>query len=355
MELLKTTLESIRGLDRDAMEKAQEKLDNKAKPIGGLGRLEDLAVQIAGIRGGLDNHIDRKNIVVFASDNGIVEEGVSASPQVFTRILTENMDRGMTGVSVLARKEKADITIVDIGLKGEVEGEHIIDRKIRNSSSNFTKGPSMTYEEAIRSIEIGIEIGDKLYAEGYNILGTGELGIGNTTTSAAILSVFSGLDLDKIVGKGAGITDEQYENKKRVIERGIGINKPNPDDPIDVLAKLGGFDIGGLCGVYLSSAKNRLPVVIDGFISSAAALVASRLSRESRDYMIASHLSKEPGAIYMMEELGLSPMLDLEMRLGEGSGCPLAFSLIESSLAIINEMASFEMAKIDKTRLVDIR
>lgn len=355
MKLLQETIDGIADLDRGAMEEAQEKLDNKAKPIGGLGRLEEIGVKIAGIRGRVDNSIDRRNIVVFCSDNGVVDEGVSGSPQAFTRILAENMAQGMTGLSVLARQAKSDITIVDIGINADLEDDRIMDRKIRKGSSNFTQGPSMSYEEAVRSIEIGIEIGDRLCADGYHILGTGELGMGNTTTAAAILSCFSGLDLDKIVGKGAGLTDLQYENKKRVIGRGIEVNSPDRDDPIDVLAKLGGFDIGGICGLFLSAAKNRIPVVIDGFISSAAALLAFKLAPRSRDYMIPSHLSQEPGASYMMEELGLSPMLDLEMRLGEGSGCPLAFNIVDCSLAIINTMASLDMAGIDKDKLIDIR
>ncbi len=355
MELLRETLKNIEKVDEDIKILAQNKLDNMAKPIGGLGKLEDIAVKIAGITGKVENNLDKKNIIVMSSDNGIVEEGVSASPQIFTKILTENMAKGLTGVSVLSEIGKSDITIVDIGVNGDLEDEKIINKKIRKSTSNFTKGPSMSYEEAVKSIEIGIEIGDKIISEGYNIIGTGELGIGNTTTSAALLSCFSNIDIDKITGKGAGLTEEQYLSKKKAIEKGIEVNNPNPEDPIDVLAKVGGFDIGGLCGVFLSGAKNKVPVVIDGFISSAAALLAVKLNPLVKDYMIPSHLSAEQGALYMMDELELSPMLDLEMRLGEGSGCPLAFYIIDSALYVMNNMASFDAANIDKDKLVDIR
>lgn len=355
MDILESTIKAIKPLDKEVMARAQDRLDNMAKPIGGLGKLEDIAVKIAGIRGKVNNNIDKKNIVVMCSDNGIIEEGVSASPQEFTRILTENMAKGLTGVSVLAKMANAEITVVDVGINGRLEDERIIDRKIRRGTSNFSKGPSMSLDEAIKSIEIGIEIGDRLASEGYEIIGTGELGIGNTTTSAAILTCFSGLDVDKTVGKGAGLTNEQYIRKKKAINKGIEINKPDVNNPIDVLSKLGGFDIGAICGLYLSAAKNRLPIVIDGFISSAAALLAYKICPESREYMIPSHLSKEPGSKYMMKELGLEPMLDLEMRLGEGSGCPLAFNIIDSALSIMNNMASLDVASIDGDKLVDIR
>lgn len=355
MGLMRVTVNEIEEPNLEARKLAQEKLDNMAKPIGGLGKLEDIAVKIAGITGKVENKLDRKNIIVMSSDNGVVEEGVSASPQEFTKILTENMAKNLTGVSVLSEIGKSDITVVDIGVNGDLKDEKIINKKIRKGTSNFTKGPSMSYSEAVRSIEVGIEVADELILEGYNILGTGELGIGNTTTSAAVLSCFSGLSVEKITGKGAGLTEEQYRIKKEAIEKGIKLNNPNIDDPIDVLAKVGGFDIGGLCGVFLAGAKNKVPVVIDGFISSAAALLAVRINPLVREYIIPSHLSAEPGSIYMMNELRLDPMLNLDMRLGEGSGCPLAFNIIDSALHVINNMASLDTASIDKDKLVDIR
>ena len=212
----------------------------------------------------------------------------------------------------------------------------------------------MTYEEAVKSIEVGIEIGDRLFEEGYDILGTGELGMGNTTTSAALLTVFSGLDVSLTCGRGAGITEEQYEHKKQTILKGIEVNKPNKEDPIDVISKVGGFDIGGMCGLFLSGAKNGIPVVIDGFISSAAALCAVRLNPVVRDYIIPSHLSNEPGAKYMLDELGLEPMLNLKMRLGEGSGCPLAFQIIDAALYTQENMGTLKKPPSISV-LVDIR
>lgn len=355
MKLLKDTLNEITPSDENAKRIAREKWDGLVKPIGSLGTLEEVTIKIAGMTGSIKNTIEKRAIVVMSSDNGVVDEGVSAAPQIFTRILTESMARDITGVSILAKHTNTDIKIVDIGLNGELDNPKVINRKIANGTKNFTKEPAMSYEEAIRSIEVGIEIGDKLFGEGYDILGTGELGIGNTTTSAAILSVLTGLDIDVTCGKGAGLTEEQYENKKKVIAKGIEINKPNKEDPIDVIAKVGGFDIGGMCGLFLSAAKNRKPIVIDGFISSAAALCAVKLNPLVADYIIPSHLSDEPGAKFMMETLKLKPMLNLGMRLGEGSGCPLAFQVIEAGLYTLENMGTFEEAQINSTVLVNIR
>ncbi len=292
-----------------------------------------------------------------ADNGGVVEEGVSACPQVFTMILTENMTKGFTGVSVLSKMTNTDLTIVDIGLKEDIENPNILNKKVNYGTKNFTKEPSMAYDEAMKAIEVGIEVGDNLFKEGYDILGTGELGIGNTTTSAAVLSAFTGFGPPEITsGKGAGLTEEQYESKKNAINQGLRLLKPNKEDPVDVISKVGGFDIAGMCGgVFLSAAKNRKPIVIDGFISSAAALSAVKFNPLVKEYIFPSHLSKEPGAACMMDELGLKPMLNLDMRLGEGSGCPLAFQIIEAALCIMDNMATFEEASINSKVLVDIR
>lgn len=355
MKLLKDTIQSIKSADIKSKVEAKEKWDGLVKPLGSLGTLEELAIKIAGMTGKLNNKLEKKAIVVMASDNGVFEEDVTCTPQIITTLLTEGMVQGITGVSTLAKFVGADVITVDIGLNSDYTHEQVLNKKISHGTKNFTEGPAMTYEEAIKSIEIGIEIGDKLFAEGYDILGTGELGMGNTTTSAAVLSVFSELDVDITCGKGAGITEEQYLNKKNAILKGIEVNKPNKQDPIDVLAKVGGFDIGGMCGVFLSGAKNGIPVVIDGFISSAAALCAVRLNPNVKDYLISSHLSNEPGARYMLEELELEPMLNMKMRLGEGSGCPLAFQLIDAALFTQENMGTFEQATIDSSVLVDLR
>lgn len=355
MELFNTTLEAISSPEEGAKEEAKKRLDHLAKPIGSLGKLEEIVIKMAGITGKPHNKIEKRNIVVMCADNGVVAEGVSACPQEFTMILTENMTKGFTGVSVLSQMTNTDLTIVDIGLNGDMNNSKVLNKKINYGTKNFTKGPSMTYDEAIKAIEVGIEIGDGLYNEGYDILGTGELGIGNTTTSAAVLSVFSEFGPEITSGKGAGLTEEQYNFKKNAINKALEVNKPNKEDPVDVISKVGGFDIAGMCGLFLSAAKNKKPIVIDGFISSAAALCAVRLNPLVKEYIFPSHLSKEPGARYMMEELGLEPMLNLEMRLGEGSGCPLAFQIIDAALCIMDNMATFEEASINSKVLVDIR
>lgn len=355
MDLLRSTIKEITGANESAKKIAREKWDGLVKPIGSLGTLEEATIKIAGMTGNVVNKIDKKAIVVMCSDNGVADEGVSSAPQIFTKVLTESMTRGLTGVATLGKYTNTDIVTVNLGVMGEINDPKIINRKIANGTKNFTKEPAMTYEEAVRAIEVGIEIGDKLYSEGYDILGTGEVGIGNTTTAAAVLSALTGLDVDITCGKGAGLTDEQHSNKKDIIRKGIEINKPNKEDSIDVIAKVGGFDIGGMCGVVLSAAKNKKPVVIDGFISTTAALCAVKLNPEVKDYIIPSHLSGEPGAQYVMNELKLKPMLNLGMRLGEGSGCPLAFQIIEAGLYTLENMGTFAELALDGDALVDIR
>lgn len=355
MNLLTETLKSIRPQDENAVAEAKKRLDNLAKPIGSLGRLEEIAAKMAGITGNVHNNISKKNIIVMCSDNGITEEGVSACPQSLTSLLTKNMARGIMGVSVLAAHANSEVSVVDIGVKDELKNNHIINKKVMYGTNNMAKGPAMAREQAVKAIETGIELVDELVEKGYNLFGTGELGIGNTATSAAVLSVLGGMDSDIVVGKGAGLTDEQHSNKKRAVKTAIENNRPDREDPVDVISKVGGLDIAGLCGCFLGAAKNRVPIVIDGFISSAAALCAFRLNPAVRDYMFPSHLSAEPGASIMMEELGLEPVLNMEMRLGEGSGCPLAFNIIEASLEIINKMGTFDDALIVNDFLVDIR
>ncbi|SHE85378.1 nicotinate-nucleotide-dimethylbenzimidazole phosphoribosyltransferase [Tissierella praeacuta DSM 18095] len=355
MNLLKETISSINPSKDEAKKLAREKWDALVKPMGSLGTLEEATIKIAGMTGKVVNRIDKRAIVVMCSDNGVADEGVSSAPQIFTKVLTESMPKGVTGVATLGKYANADIVTVNVGVIGEINDPRIINRKIADGTKNFVKEPAMTYDEAIKSIEIGIEIGDKLYGEGYDILGTGEVGIGNTTTAAAVLSVLADLDVDITCGKGAGLTDEQHTNKKAVIRKGIELNKPNKEDPIDTIAKVGGFDIGGMCGLFLSAAKNKKPIVIDGFISSSAALCAVKLNPLVKEYIIPSHLSGEPGAKYVMEELQLKPMLNLGMRLGEGTGCPLAFQIIEAGMYTLENMGTFEEVSLSSSALVDIR
>lgn len=355
MNLLKDTLEKIEPSVEEAKKITREKWDNLVKPIGSLGSLEEETIKISGMTGKTINILNKKAIVIMAADNGVVEEGVSAPPQVFTRILAESTAKGITGVATFSKFVDTDIYTVDIGMNGEVNHPDIISRKVANGTKNFTKEPAMTYDEAIKSIEIGIEIGDELYNKGYDILGVGELGIGNTSTSAAVLSILTDLDVDITSGKGAGLTEEQYIHKKNTILKGIKLNKPDKEDPIDVISKVGGFDIGGMCGLYLSAAKNKKPIVIDGFISSVAALCAVKLNENVSDYILPSHLSNEAGAKYVMKELKLTPMLNVNMRLGEGSGCVLAFQILEIAMHTLENMGTFKEASLSSSVLVDMR
>ncbi|MGE5627059.1 MAG: nicotinate-nucleotide--dimethylbenzimidazole phosphoribosyltransferase [Solirubrobacterales bacterium] len=355
MKLFRETLAGIAPADNEAINNAMSRIDGLAKPIGSLGTLETISAKIAGITGKVFNKMSNRNIIVMCADNGVVDEGVSACPKSITAILTENLTKNSTGVTILSEFTGTNVTVVDIGVDAVIKNPLIVDKKIAMGTKNMAKGPAMTYDEAVSAIEAGIEIVDKLSSDGVDIFGTGEMGIGNTTTSAAVLSALSGLSPDITAGKGAGLNDEQYENKKRVIKQAIDINKPDSKDPVDVIAKVGGFDIAGMCGCFLGAAKNRKPIVIDGFISSAAALCAVRLNPNVRDYLISSHLSEEPGAAYMMKEIGLEPMLNLHMRLGEGSGCPLAFQIIDSALYAIEKMPTFGEADINSETLVDIR
>lgn len=355
MELFKDTVNCIQPVNKEAMKEAWNRIDSLTKPIGSLGEIENIIAKIAGITGKAHNKINKKSVVIMCSDNGVVEEGVSNCPKSVTATVTKNFTKEITGVYVLSKFAGSDITIVDVGVDAELNNPKIINKKIAYGTKNMMKGPAMTKEEAIKAIETGISIIDDLVAKGYNLFGTGEMGVGNTATSAAILSVFSGLEVELSVGKGSGITEEQFIIKKTVVKKAIEINNPDKEDVIDVLSKVGGFDIAGLCGCFLSAAKNRVPIVIDGFISGVAALCAYKLNPLVKEYIFASHLSAEPGAAFAMKEIGLEPMLNLNMRLGEGSGCPLAFNIIEAALFTMDNMGTFEEATLDSCEYIDIR
>ncbi|MEG1255874.1 nicotinate-nucleotide--dimethylbenzimidazole phosphoribosyltransferase [Clostridium sp.] len=355
MEKLRELIESIEVLDKKAIKSSKNYIDNLSKPIGSLGVLEETVVRLSGIKGSYIRDINKKTIVIMCSDNGIQAEGVSSCPREVTATVTENFTKGTTGVCNLSKYYNSDITVVDIGVDKDFKNSKIINRKIRYGTSNMTKGPAMTREEAIKAIRIGIDIVKDLKEQGYDLIGTGEMGVGNTATSAAIISVFSGIDSGIIVGKGSGLTDDGLTHKKAMVKKAIEVNKPDKSDVIDVLSKVGGFDIAGLCGVFLGGAIYKIPVVIDGLISSAAAICAKELNLKVCSYMFASHLSAEPGAEYAMKSLGLEPMFSLGMRLGEGSGCPIAFGIMESAIFTMNNMDSFNEAGIDIEDYVDIR
>jgi len=346
MSILQQTINSIKPLDHQAMLEAQKHLDYLLKPQGSLGRLEEIALQMTGITGKLNNYPDKKAIMVMCSDNGITEENVASFPRTISMLVADCMLKGISGVAVLAKNAGADLRVVDLGLEQDPETPGIINRKIRRVTSNFLQTPAMSREEAIRAVEIGIEETNKAIDEGYNLIGTGEVGIGNTTTSSAMLHVFTGKSLDILVGRGAGLTDEGLEHKKNVIRQAIEKHQPDASDPIDVLAKVGGFDIAGMAGTYLACAARRIPVVMDGFISGASAVLACRLCPEVKNYIFPSHGSAEPGTNAIMDDLSMQPIMYMNMRLGEGTGAALAFHIIGASMAMVNNMGTFGDIKI---------
>ena len=342
----------IKPLCKTAMEEAKKHQSRLAKPPGSLGKLEDISVQFAGITGKLHNNIKKKHLLVFAADNGVVAEGVSSAPQSVTLKQTINLTKEITGASVLAAHIGCEITVCDVGINADVDDSSIVNRKIAYGTDNIAKGPAMTNEQTIKAITTGAELAKSTDAD---IIGVGEMGIGNTTTASAVLSVLLDVDAEKVTGRGAVITDNAFQKKKDVIKQAIKINNPDKNDVLDVLSKVGGFDIAALCGAFLGAAASKRPVVIDGFISAVAALCAVRLCPEVLNYLIASHASFEIGYNLAIKELGISPMLNLNMRLGEGSGCPLAFQIVDAACAIMNKMATFEESGINDDYLEEIR
>ncbi len=349
-------LDSIGGPDEEAMRLARERQDALAKPPHSLGRLEDISVQLSGITGKLHNTVQKRRIIILCADNGVVEEGVASAPQSVTRAQTINFTRFKTGVSAMAKYYGIDLCVVDVGTATDLPYEAgILNRKLAYGTQNITKGPAMTREQALAAIKTGIEMAQKAADEGYNVIGVGEMGIGNTTTSSSVLSVLTGLSPAETVGRGGCITDAMLENKRAVVQRAITQNAPDPADVVGVLQKVGGFDLAAMTGVFLGAAVCRLPVVIDGYISAVAALCAYRLCGRVRTFLFPSHCSCEAGYTFAMKEMGLSPYLNLEMRLGEGSGCPLAFSVMETACAVMTHMATFAEAEINDEYLEEVR
>ena len=342
----------IQPLDDAAMAKARERQAQLAKPPGSLGRLEDLSVQLAGITGKVHNRIEKKHLLVFAADNGVVAEGVSSAPQSVTLMQTINLTRAKTGASTLCKHFGCGITVCDVGVNADIKEPKVLNRKIAYGTQNIVFGSAMSREQAVRAIMTGIELAQATDAD---VIGIGEMGIGNTTTSSAVLSVLLDADVDAVTGRGGGITDASFLKKKQVIKTAIDVNKPDKTDAIDVLAKVGGFDIAAMCGAFLGCAATRRPVVIDGFISAVAALCAYKLCPNSVQYFVPSHASCEIGYRLAMDAMHLQPIFLLGMRLGEGSGCPLAFEILDAACAIINDMATFDQAGIDDGYLDEIR
>lgn len=351
-EKIEALVRAVQPLDQKVMLAAETHQARLAKPPGSLGRLEELSVQLAGITGKVHNELPRKQLFVFAADNGVVAEGVSSAPQSVTMQQTINLTRGKTGAAVLAKRFDCGLTVCDVGVNADICESAVLNRKIAYGTQNICAGPAMTREQALQAILTGAAVAENVDADA---VGIGEMGIGNTTTSSAVLAVLLGADVDKVTGRGGGITEESFRKKKAVIRTAIAVNRPNRNDVIDVLAKVGGFDLAAMCGAFLGAAASRRAAVIDGFISAVAALCAVRLCPLVRGYLIPSHASFEIGYRLAMEEMALRPLFDLGMRLGEGSGCPLAFQVLDAACAVMNNMASFDEAGINDDYLEEIR
>lgn len=349
MEKLIKTLSNIKPVDHEAGQRCKEHLDNLTKPPGSLGVLEEIAQKLASITGERRPLLPKKTVILMAGDHGVVAEGVSAYPQEVTPQMVMNFLSGGAAMNVLARHADADLVVVDIGVAVDLPNHPLLkNRKIAYGTSNLAKGPAMTRRNAVAALECGIDVAEECIAGGTRILGTGEMGIGNTTSSAAITAVYSGEDIAAVCGRGTGVDDGKLQHKVRVIKEAIGINNPDNTDALDVLSKLGGYEIAGMAGVMLAAAAHGIPVLVDGFISGAAALIASNFHPQASQYMLASHLSEEPGHRVQLEILGLTPFLKMNMRLGEGTGTALAMTLVDASIKICTEMASFSDAGVAK-------
>jgi len=343
---LQDVIKKIQPVDTSRTNAIQARLDNLTKPQGSLGRLEELAKKYCLITGKDKPRIENKIIFTFAGDHGVTEEGVSAFPKEVTPQMVFNFIRGGAAVNVLAKHVGARVIVVDMGVDHDFDpAEGLEIRKIGRGTRNMTKGPAMTRDEAERAVLAGIELVEK-YRDGLDLLGTGDMGIGNTTPSSAIVSVITGTDPEKVTGRGTGIDDEALRNKVSIIKRAIAANKPDRSDALDVLAKVGGYEIAGIAGLMLGAALYKIPVVVDGFISTAGALIAAELNPLVKGYIIAAHQSVEIGHRKMLEHLEQVPLLDLNLRLGEGTGAALGMSLVEAGVRILTEMATFADAGV---------
>lgn len=349
---LKTIIEQIRPIDAHWLERAKQRTSRLVMPTRALGRLHDIAERLCAIRQTLTPSVDRKAVLIMAGDHGVVAEGVSAYPQEVTPAMVQTFLADGAGINAISRYVGAEVRVVDMGIVAELDpatlpnSDRLTVRKIARGTANLAAGPAMTRDQAIQALLTGFELASKIFDAGADILGTGDMGIGNTTPSAAIGAAVTGAGLDVMVGRGTGVDDEGLARKKAAIQKGIDRNKPDPADGIDLLSKIGGFEIGGIAGAILAAAHCRRPVVIDGFISTAGALIAAVICPAAVDYMIAGHRSEEPGHGAMLNHLNLKPVLDLGMRLGEGSGGALAMGVIEGAVRVFREVMTFEEAAV---------
>ncbi|MBI2996989.1 MAG: nicotinate-nucleotide--dimethylbenzimidazole phosphoribosyltransferase [Deltaproteobacteria bacterium] len=345
--LLEETLKRILPLDRSVESEAQRRLDRLTKPQGSLGRLEEMALGVACIQGEVPPRLGRKRVFVFAADHGVTEEGVSAYPREVTAQMTYNFLNGGAAINVLSRHFGVDVDVIDMGVDHQFPPLELLRSfKIKPGVANFARGPAMTREEALQSVETGIRLAQEAATKELFLLGAGDMGIGNTTSAAAIFCALTGVSVRTVAGRGTGIDTATWERKVNTTEKGLLLNRPDPHDSLDVLAKVGGLEIGAIAGLILGAAAHRIPLVLDGYISTAAALLSYRWSPAVKDFLFASHLSAECGHRFMLEEMGLSPLLDLGMRLGEGTGAVVAMGLVEAGVKILREMATFETAAV---------
>lgn len=345
-QLLMQLINNIKGIDAQAAAEASAHVDMLTKPPGSLGKLEELVIRLAGMTGEARPSFERRSVIVMAADHGVVEEGISAFPAEVTPQMVMNFLAGGAAVNVLSRHAGAEVVCVDIGVNADLKHPGLVSRNIRKGTANMAKGAAMTREQAIQAIITGMDVVHAEVEKGSRLFITGEMGIGNTTASAAIVCALTGIAPAAAVGRGTGMDDAGVLRKAAVVGQALSVNAPNGDDPLDVLSKVGGLEIAGLAGVILAAAAHGCPVVVDGFISTAAALIASRLAPLSKEYMIASHTSHENGHAPLLRELDLKPMLDLDMRLGEGTGGVLSLHLIDAACRILNEMATFTSAGV---------
>ena len=347
MERLKPILDAITPVDRSLETDIRAHLDNLTKPPGSLGFLEDLAASYCLMTGTTTPRLGKKRIVTFAGDHGVAAEGVSAFPSEVTPQMVYNMLGGGAAINVLAKHVGADLQVVDIGVADPLEGASGLARKkVKAGTDNISTGPAMSEEEAIQAIQVGVDLANGAADDGVALLGTGEMGIANTTPSSALYASLIPCSVVEVTGRGTGIDDDRLQNKIKVIERSLAVNVQLFSNPLSTLAAVGGLEIAGICGLILGAAGRRLPVVVDGFISSAAALVAMRLEESVSDYLFFSHCSAETGHRTFFERLGIRPILDLDLRLGEGTGAALAMQVIEAAVKIYNEMATFDSAGV---------
>ncbi len=350
VEKLKRTISAILPLEQDWQRKAQERLDSLTKPQGSLGCLEEIARRMVGIRQSIHPSTTKKVIFTLAGDHGVAKEGVSAYPQEVTAQMVYNFLSGGAAINVLARYIGAKVIVADLGVAEDLKPHPLLRvKKVGYGTENMAKGPAMSREQAIQAVEAGIELFEEEYqSNGIDIVGVGDMGIGNTTASSAIVALLAGRNPEQVTGRGTGIGDELLHHKIEVIRQAIALNRSDPDDPIDVLSKVGGFEIGGIAGIALAAAAHHVPVIVDGFISTAGALIAHQLQPVSKEYMFAAHRSVETGHKAALEKIGLPPILNLNMRLGEGTGAALAMPIIEASIKILTEMATFQNAGVSE-------